>query len=155
MTNKSLSKLLSLILTIAICATTVFSCFVTVTAEQNGPSYTITGAECAEGDAIASAIVEFNVPNGVAGGSFTIDNTGNWYSSVAVSLYSELAASTDVFDITTDNGNVVFVITDANGAPKLYSNFALKLDFEFAGNGINDDVAITISDLDFNATYTG
>ena len=154
MLKKPFSKLLSVLLTIAICATTVFGCFVTVTAEQNKPSYVITGAQCETGDTVASAFVTFNVPNGAVAGLFTIDNPGNWYSSVAVSRYSELAATDDNFVIDNDNGNVLLTITDSNDNAKLYTTFVLKLDFVFSGAGITDDINISISNLEFNGIYS-
>ena len=154
MLKKPFSKLLSVLLTIAICATTVFGCFVTVTAEQNKPSYVITGAQCETGDTVASAFVTFNVPNGACVGSFTIENQGNWYSSVAVSRYSELAATDDNFVIDNDNGNVLLTITDSNDNAKLYTTFVLKLDFVFSGAGITDDINISISNLEFNGIYS-
>ncbi|MBR2883326.1 MAG: hypothetical protein IKB93_00915, partial [Clostridia bacterium] len=151
MTNKLTSKLVSVFLTVAICITTVFGCLVSVSAE-NSPSYVITGAQCVQGDTLASAIVEFNVPAGVAAGVFTIDNTDNWYSSVEVSLYGELAVSTDSVSISDDNGNVEFTIIDENGTAKAYTSIAFKLDFVFAAP-IEDDIEITISDVDLNGIY--
>lgn len=92
MNKRPINKLVSVILTVAVCITTVFGCFVSVSAAET-PSYIITGAQCNQNDTVASALVEFSVPQGIAAGIFTIDNTDNWYSSVAVTLYSDLAAS--------------------------------------------------------------
>ncbi len=153
MFKKPISKLISFVLTLAICITTVLGCFVTVSA-QDTPSYVITAFECNEGDPTASATVEFNVPQGMATGTFTIDNTNSWYSSVEVSLYSALVESTDKVEIEEYAGNVLFYITDSTGNAKTYTNIVFKLDFVFAGGGITEDVKIKISDLDFNGLYS-
>ena len=152
MFKKPISKLLSVILTVSICVTTVFGCLLTANA-ADAPSYVITGAQCEQGDTIASATVTFNVPNGMAAGEFTID--GDWFSSVAVSALP-FESGSDVVNISNEGGNVVFYITDDNGDESnvsLHTTVSFKLDFVFSGEGITDDIAITISDLDLNGLY--
>ena len=150
MTN-NISKLVSIFLTLAISITAIFGCFVSVSAAET-PSYVITGAQCIQNDTSASALVEFKVPQGITAGSFTIDNTDNWYSSVAVSLYSELADSSDKVNIDCDNGNVIFyIIADDN--VKSYTSIVFKLDFVFSDGGIQEDADITISGLEINNLY--
>ena len=63
--------MLSIILSIAICATAVLGCLITVNAAE-GPSYVITGAQCKKNDTAATATVEFTVPGGMAAGAFTL-----------------------------------------------------------------------------------
>ncbi len=148
MFKKPISKLISFVLTLAICITTALGCFVTVSA-QDTPSYVITGAECINGAANASAMVEFSVPQGFAAGAFTIDNTNNWFSSFAIT-----PVDTDEVSYEISDNNVLFYITDGDGNAKLYTSITFKLDIVFSGNGIQDDIDITISNLDFNGIYS-
>ncbi|MBQ8740454.1 MAG: hypothetical protein IJY79_02765, partial [Clostridia bacterium] len=150
MTKKSLSKLLSVILTLAICATTVFGCLMTVNAAEN-PSYVITGAQCNKNDTAATATVEFTVPDGMISGVFTIDNTDSWYSSVAVSLDSTLNDG-DNISIDVLDGVVLFNLTDASDNSVIYTTLTFKLDFVFT-TGITSNIDITLSDLDFSSLY--
>ncbi len=151
MSNKTFAKLLSIILSIAICATAVLGCLITVNAAE-GPSYVITGAQCKKNDTVATATVDFAVPGGMAAGAFTIDNIDNWYESVSVELASNRADANDNISIDVLDGNVLFNITDGSGTSKLYTSISFELSFEFA-SPITSDINITVSDLDFSGLY--
>ncbi len=153
MTNKPLSKLLSVILTLAICATTILGCLITANA-VDGPNYSITAQKCENGAESATATVEFNVPSGMAAGSFTIDNENNWYSAVDVSCISGLDIETDKIKVTVSKEDdapaaVIFTVKDVDGEFKNYTTITFKMLFTFS-SGITEDTAITLSDLEFS-----
>jgi len=144
MSNKTFAKLLSIILSIAICATAVLGCLITVNAAE-GPSYVITGAQCKKNDTEATATVEFTVPGGMAAGIFTIDNTNDWYESVDV---KPIVSDTANMECEVLDGRVEFRTLDA----ELFTSLSFNLSFVFSAP-ITSDIDITLSELDFSGLY--
>ncbi|MBR5473001.1 MAG: hypothetical protein IKU82_03335 [Clostridia bacterium] len=154
MTNKSLSKVLSIVLTISICVTAICGCVIAANAIDT-PEFIIEGSNCNQNDVSASAKVTFNMPEGMgmAAGMFTIDNTNGWYKSVDASLNSELNDASDVVDVRAEDGVVLFEIFDSESSPKLYNTITLKLDFVFKDGGITDTIKIKLTDVELNGIY--
>lgn len=70
--TKITKKLLSAVIIAAICFTTVFSGLVTVNADENNATYTITAETVYAYADRGEATVTFNLPSGFTGGNFTL-----------------------------------------------------------------------------------
>ena len=149
MTKKPFNKLLSIILIMAICVTTVFGCFVTANA-ADAPYYTVTGAECQQGDKTAKATVELHLPTGLYAARFKIDNTSGWYESFAATFADEALAE-DYSIVTSDTTVTLNInIDDESDYANLVNTIVLNLAFTFKDGGITENVNITLNDLVLN-----
>ncbi|MDO4608798.1 MAG: hypothetical protein Q4B40_06375, partial [Clostridia bacterium] len=112
MSKKLSRKLLSIVLVLAICITTVFGCLMTVTAAEpyaDDGTYTITVGDengaVPMGSVKVPAQVKFDFEGGFLGGEFTVDNTEGNYASVtdvkvvAATDFNGNAASVENFGI--------------------------------------------------------
>lgn len=155
MSNKTFAKLLSIILSIAICATAVLGCLITVNA-QNGPSYVVSETQLVKGATNGSVDATFTIASGMAAGFFTVDNPNNWYTAVTASVKNatpvEGVYSADDFVIEISKESSDARVSFETAGEKLYSTVVLTLNFTLA-NGIEDDIAVTLSDLDFSDLY--
>lgn len=181
MNNTRLSKLLSVILAVAICATTVFGCLMTVNA-ATPLSYEIVADEVTNLTQ-ASASITFNVPEGMSAGRFNLANTANddFDSVTAVitggkKIGGATATADDVandFVTYEENGNQPFLINtdevedgdlayvmftlDEFTAENLYTSITFKFTFTFKGGeavkGAEYDLAI--NGLEFVIGHAG
>lgn len=167
MTMKLPRKLLSCLLVIAICITTVFGCLITASAET-APSYTIADGVVNADLTEATVDVTFNVPSGMSVGYFDVVNYNNSYAAVTAVVKDGTPDDIDVFintdDADLDEGDLAIIGFQVMGTEKddsgedvakLYTSVTLTLTFTFAGGTATkgNDYKIIINDLDFSGRY--
>ncbi len=147
MTKKSYSKLVSIILTIAICLSSVLSCLVTANAAEDVLSYAVEGAQCQMGDESAVATVTFYSQYGIAAGSFKIENSNNWFKNV------EATCDLEGFDYqyTHSSGVFLFDFKDSDFNAFSYNTVVIDLVFTFKDGGITESANINLNNVTYSA----
>lgn len=131
MTKKRFSKLLSVILALAICATTVFGCLITANAAT--PCYAWSDGKVADDGQTATINLTITAPDlladyGFQSGSFTLtQDTALTIDGVEAASGTQKNGSTDVSDIEVrpdENGSYLF---DSNS---FYSEVVFKITYK-------------------------
>ncbi len=128
------SKVLAVILTLAICATTVLGCLMTVSAAESCYSFGEATFPSAEDLSEASIDVTFahaNLPNGIAAGGFTWTEVDADASDYLV--LKEVTAKTAGFNVTVEEDYVLFDSENAKNP------VVLTLTFEFSNGSADKD----------------
>ena len=131
MTKKRFSKLLSVILALAICATTVFGCLITANAAT--PCYAWSDGKVADDGQTATINLTITAPDlladyGFQSGSFTLtQDTALTIDGVEAASGTQKNGSTDVSDIEVtpgENGSYLF------GSNSFYSEVVFKITYK-------------------------
>ena len=163
MKNKTLNKLVSVLMVLAICSATVFGCLVTANAASDASYETVI--DISSDHTTLTADATFTLPEAVKAGKFTISKTGNpnnaedCFSSVTVTAIGGTPASgsfsADDFQISqsadelnADNLAAVVVENPDVG----YSTLTLRLEFKFAAGTATagESYAVYLKDLEFS-----
>ncbi|MBR4117073.1 MAG: hypothetical protein IKK65_03240 [Clostridia bacterium] len=131
--KKTIQKLLSVVLVMAICISTVCGVIIPASAATTDPTYTIVGDAVAAGTKTTTMTVTITNPNGIRSGSF------------------DLMFGSDVIDDVNFN-----TTTDANGNVT-YNGYAENPDYvtleEFLGT--RQETSVVTSEYDWNKVDTG
>ncbi|MBQ6884553.1 MAG: hypothetical protein IJN56_02315 [Clostridia bacterium] len=142
------SKVLAVILTLAICATTVLGCLMTVSAAESCYSFGEAKFPSAEDLSEASIDVTFahaNLPNGIAAGGFTWTEVDADASDYLV--LKEVTAKTAGFNVTVEEDYVLFDSENAKNP------VVLTLTFEFSNGSADKDKTYKIRLDDVELAY--
>ena len=149
MTKKRFSKLLSVILALAICATTVFGCLITANAAT--PCYAWSDGKVADDGQTATINLTITAPDlladyGFQSGSFTLtQDTALTIDGVEAASGTQKNGSTDVSDIEVTPGENGSYLFDSNS---FYSEVVFKITYKAAfEKGKEYEVNVTSMEL--------
>lgn len=178
MKTNGLSKLLSVILTVTICLTTVLGCLITVNAADSNGTYAIECVQTKEGFNTAKFTVKFDYAEGINAGQFAIDKS-EWQrtdSNGNVTTY-QIASVTQVAVVdgtakwgsfspsdfiltygadTEENENELEFITFDTPSTNLYYSVTFEVTVKFDNNNFYPGATypITLSDVELGGRNT-
>ncbi len=172
MKTKGLFKLLSVILTVAICLTTVLGCLITVNAADSNGTYTIECVQTKQGFNTAKFTVKFDYAKGFTVGRFAVDKSNNTLNDNDRNNYIEEVTQVAVVDGIAKGGGfdpeefeliygpdsektenqlefVYFESKGENKKVKLYNSLTFEVTVKFKGGYYpGGNYPITLSDVE-------
>ncbi len=143
MNNRAIKKLLSVVLVMALCVSTVFGCLITVNAADTDATYTITAESLHAYADEGKATITFNLASGgFTGGSFTLlknDNITHSYEFVEDKDGNKFVPSPWDYEYNDVEIKVVGGV-DVNGNAVSADQMDINLFYDTNGNGNNDIV---------------